>query len=164
MKETKRERFYRVAAARVNKIIKMMRLLGNCSGKNAYQYDLKQVDQIFMTLQTELDAARQRFRFGAKRFSLSEQYNLNQEIMANPHISLELPDHRSLTAVAFKQGEYPSVNIYLNSENEPPLLICFAEFNGERDAGFELCIGAYQSDDDDTKYYASYRAERRESK
>ena len=32
MKESKIDRFRRVAEARVNKIIKMIRLLGNCSG------------------------------------------------------------------------------------------------------------------------------------
>lgn len=36
MKETKNARFRRVAEARVNKIIRMLRLLGNCSGTNTY--------------------------------------------------------------------------------------------------------------------------------
>ena len=39
MKETKNARFRRVAEARVNKIIRMLRLLGNCSGTNTYAYD-----------------------------------------------------------------------------------------------------------------------------
>lgn len=38
MKETKNARFRRVAEARVNKIIRMLRLLGNCSGTNTYAY------------------------------------------------------------------------------------------------------------------------------
>ena len=33
MRESKSARFCRLAEARVNKIIKMIRLLGNCSGK-----------------------------------------------------------------------------------------------------------------------------------
>lgn len=37
MKESKIDRFRRVAEARVNKIIKMIRLLGNCSGTSVYQ-------------------------------------------------------------------------------------------------------------------------------
>ena len=36
MKETKEARFCRVAEARVNKLIRMLRLLGNCSGTNTY--------------------------------------------------------------------------------------------------------------------------------
>lgn len=39
MKETKNARFRRVAEARVNKLIRMLRLLGNCSGTNTYAYD-----------------------------------------------------------------------------------------------------------------------------
>lgn len=38
MKESKADRFRRVADARVNKIIKMIRLLGNCSGTGVYEY------------------------------------------------------------------------------------------------------------------------------
>lgn len=36
VEETKADRFRRLAEARVNKIIKMIRLLGNCSGKGVY--------------------------------------------------------------------------------------------------------------------------------
>ena len=36
--ETKRERFVRIAEARTNKILEMMRLLGNCSSKGNYEY------------------------------------------------------------------------------------------------------------------------------
>ena len=61
MKETKNARFRRVAEARVNKIIRMLRLLGNCSGTNTYAYDTDAVEQIFTALQIELDQARKRF-------------------------------------------------------------------------------------------------------
>ena len=61
MKETKNARFRRVAEARVNKIIRMLRLLGNCSGTNTYAYDADAVEQIFTALQIELDQARKRF-------------------------------------------------------------------------------------------------------
>ena len=35
-KETKRERFVRLAEARTNKLLEMMKLLGNCSSKTNY--------------------------------------------------------------------------------------------------------------------------------
>ena len=38
MKESKIDRFRRVAEARANKIIKMIRLLGNCSETGVYAY------------------------------------------------------------------------------------------------------------------------------
>ena len=62
MKETKEARFRRVAEARVNKLIRMLRLLGNCSGTNTYAYDDDAVEQIFTELQVELDRAREAIR------------------------------------------------------------------------------------------------------
>ena len=60
-RESKEDRFRRVAEARVNKIIKMIRLLGNCSRSETYTHTQEQVDQIFAALQSELDAAKARF-------------------------------------------------------------------------------------------------------
>ena len=73
MKESKADRFRRVADARVNKIIKMIRLLGNCSGTGVYEYTDTQAAYIFSALQSELDKAKRRFRkpsLGKHRFSL----------------------------------------------------------------------------------------------
>ena len=47
-KETKEERFIRLAEARVNKILSMMRLLGNLSSTGFYQYSRDQVEQILL--------------------------------------------------------------------------------------------------------------------
>ena len=58
MKESKTDRFRRVAEARVNKIIKMIRLLGNCSGTGVYEYTDTQAAYIFSALQSELDKAK----------------------------------------------------------------------------------------------------------
>ena len=116
MRESKSARFCRLAEARVNKIIKMIRLLGNCSGKAVYQYDSEQVEEIFAAIQFELDAARRRFYTEKRRFSLSKTCDLHQDILANPHISLTLPDNSVLTAVAFQQDDYPGINIYLEQE------------------------------------------------
>lgn len=159
MRESKSARFCRLAEARVNKIIKMIRLLGNCSGKAVYQYDSEQVEEIFAAIQFELDAARRRFYTEKRRFSLSKTCDLHQDILANPHISLILPDNSVLTAVAFQQDDYPGINIYLEQE-EIPQLACFVEYNPERSPCHMVCIGAYQSNDDETTYYEPYEAER----
>ena len=45
-REPKDERFVRLAEARVNKIIKMVRLLGNLSGISNYSYTQRQVEQM----------------------------------------------------------------------------------------------------------------------
>lgn len=59
--ETKRERFVRLAEARTNKILEMMRLLGNCSSKSNYEYTDDDVRQIFSALEKELKNTKNRF-------------------------------------------------------------------------------------------------------
>lgn len=59
--ETKRERFVRVAEARTNKILDMMKLLGNCSSKANYEYTDEDVRKIFNAIEREMRNARAKF-------------------------------------------------------------------------------------------------------
>lgn len=59
--ESKRERFVRLAEARVNKILEMLRLLGNCSSKGNYEYTEADVKKIFNALEHELKITKSRF-------------------------------------------------------------------------------------------------------
>ena len=59
--ETKRERFVRIAEARTNKILEMMRLLGNCSSKSNYEYNDEDIKKIFSALEKELKNTKNRF-------------------------------------------------------------------------------------------------------
>ena len=59
--ETKRERFVRIAEARTNKILEMMRLLGNCSSKGNYEYTEEDVKKIFGALERELKNTKNKF-------------------------------------------------------------------------------------------------------
>lgn len=59
--ESKAERFKRIAEARVNKIIAMIRLLGQCSTPSNYEFTDSQVNYIFSALQAELDKAKNVF-------------------------------------------------------------------------------------------------------
>ncbi len=61
-KETKEERFIRIAEARTNKILHMLRLLGNCSNKANYEYTDEDVKKIFGVLEKELKNTRMRFQ------------------------------------------------------------------------------------------------------
>ena len=112
MRESRPDRFRRVAEARVNKIIKMVRLLGNCSNPAVYAFTQEQVQQIFATLRDELDRAQKRYaRSYKKRFSLSdEQY---ASLPKYPTIVLPLPDGSSLRAVAIDDENFPAINVDL---------------------------------------------------
>lgn len=72
-KETKRERFVRIAEARTNRILDNMRLLGNCSSKSNYEYTDEDVRKIFAALEKELKQTKNRFLGGdakEERFTL----------------------------------------------------------------------------------------------
>lgn len=60
-RETKREKFVRLAEARTNKIIDMLQLLENCSNSSAYDYSQEDVDKIFSAIESEVKEARKKF-------------------------------------------------------------------------------------------------------
>ena len=59
--ESKRERFVRIAENRTNKIINMIRLLGNCSYKGNYEYTDEDVQKIFAAIDKELKNTKNKF-------------------------------------------------------------------------------------------------------
>lgn len=59
--ESKRDKFIRLAEARTNKILEMLRLLGNCSSKSNYEYTDEDVRKIFGALEKELKSTKNRF-------------------------------------------------------------------------------------------------------
>ena len=162
-KESKEDRFRRLAEARVNKILQLFRLLGNLSWTGTYAYTRDQVEQIFTTLQTELAQTKMRFlqaqKQGKKRFSLSEPYDSNDSVSEaeHPAFVIPLPDGTYLRAVGFSNTDYPCINIYWdNGINEPTESLCFAEFNPEKDGNQRVYIGVYCAEEEDTKYYGPY--------
>ena len=60
-KETKRERFVRLVEARTNKIIDMLKLLGNCSSTANYEYTEEDVKKIFGAIERELKNTKAKF-------------------------------------------------------------------------------------------------------
>ena len=71
-KETKREKFVRLAEARTNKILNMLQLLGNCANTNTYDYTQKDVEKIFAAIEAELKETKQKYQTKAnsKKFEL----------------------------------------------------------------------------------------------
>ena len=71
--ESKKERFIRIAEARTNKIINMIRLLGNCANKGNYSYTEEEVKKIFAAIDFELKQAKMKFteaESSERKFSL----------------------------------------------------------------------------------------------
>lgn len=68
---------------------------------------------------------------------------------------LALPDGTRLRAVRIHGGDYPCIQIFLDA-GECSELICFAEYNPDRYEPHCVCVGAYQSHQEDTTYYEPY--------
>ena len=66
-KETKKERFERIAEARKTKILDTVRLLENCSNKSNYDYSPDEVESIFEELSTALENAKAKFASDSKQ-------------------------------------------------------------------------------------------------
>lgn len=61
MSKQKRDDFIRLAESRTNKILEMIRLLGNLSNTSNYSYTKTDVDKIFSVIGKELENAKQKF-------------------------------------------------------------------------------------------------------
>jgi len=73
---SKRERFVRVAERRTNNVLLNLRLLGNCSNRQNYQYDQEDVKRIFQALDAEVRRIKGLFESAlgnARQFSLKNK-------------------------------------------------------------------------------------------
>ncbi len=62
MQETKNERFIRIAENRTNRIIDLIRILGNCSNTANYEYTEEDIKKIFESIEKELKTVKKVFR------------------------------------------------------------------------------------------------------
>jgi hypothetical protein len=60
-KETKNQRFRRLAAARGDRILKEIGLLGNLSNDRNYEYSSEEVQKVFAAIEAELKDCRSKF-------------------------------------------------------------------------------------------------------
>lgn len=71
----KRDKFVRLAEARVNRALKDIQLVGNLSNQAAYDYDEEDVRKIFSALSKALSSAKA--RFGADDGAGGDAFKLN---------------------------------------------------------------------------------------
>lgn len=60
-RETKREKFIRLAESRVNSTIKEINLIGNLANKSNYEYTKEDVDKIIKTLRKSVSDLESKF-------------------------------------------------------------------------------------------------------
>jgi len=62
VKESKAELFIRLAKPRTQKVLKAMKILGNCSNRNNYEYTESQVDSISNAIENAVIDLLQKFK------------------------------------------------------------------------------------------------------
>jgi hypothetical protein len=70
-KESRHDRFKRIASKRTNEILEKFRILGNCANRSSYEYTGEEVHKIFSEIDKQLKLTKTKFRVGKKeRFKL----------------------------------------------------------------------------------------------
>jgi len=66
-KNTKRERFERLAVYRTNEVLRKLKVLGNCSNRSAYDYDEADIQKIFVEIERRVKETRARFHYTKRK-------------------------------------------------------------------------------------------------
>lgn len=70
-KESRHDRFKRLASKRTNEILEKIRILGNCSNKSSYEYTEEEINRIFSEIDKQLKLTKAKFLAGKReRFKL----------------------------------------------------------------------------------------------
>ncbi len=65
--EHKRDRFKRLATIRTNAVLHRLKVLGNCSNKQLYEYDEKDLEKIFSEIEKKVRETKSKFHFSKKQ-------------------------------------------------------------------------------------------------
>lgn len=70
--ENKKDRFKRLATHRTNEVLHRLKVLSNCSNRQLYEYEEKEVDKIFSEIDKKLKETKSKFTFtkSSERFRL----------------------------------------------------------------------------------------------
>lgn len=82
-RESKRQKFVRIAETRTNTVLEKIRVLSNCSNPYAYEYTDEDVREIFGTIEQATKRARAKFEDGSHgelpKFQLTSRHELTEE-------------------------------------------------------------------------------------
>ena len=65
--EHPRDRFKRLATQRTNIVLKRLKVLGNCSNRNIYEYDEQDIEKIFSEVERKVKETKAKFHFPKKK-------------------------------------------------------------------------------------------------
>ena len=65
--ESSSDRFKRLGTLRTNAVLQKLKVLSNCSNRQAYAYDEEDVDKIFSEIERRVKEVKAKFHFPKKR-------------------------------------------------------------------------------------------------
>lgn len=65
--ESNRDRFKRLGTQRTNAVLQRLKVLGNCSNRQAYEYDENDINKIFSEIERTVRETKTKFHFPKKR-------------------------------------------------------------------------------------------------
>lgn len=65
--EHPRDRFKRLATQRTNIVLKRLKVLGNCSNRQIYEYEEPDIDKIFSEIERKVKETKAKFHFPKKK-------------------------------------------------------------------------------------------------
>ncbi|MGB3921851.1 MAG: hypothetical protein WBL19_01025 [Minisyncoccia bacterium] len=65
--ESSRERFKRLASLRTNAVLHRLKVLSNCSNRQLYEYDERDVEKIFTEVERKVREAKSKFHFNKRQ-------------------------------------------------------------------------------------------------
>lgn len=65
--EHPRDRFKRLATQRTNAVLKRLKVLGNCSNRNIYEYEEQDIEKIFTEIERKVKEVKAKFHFPKSR-------------------------------------------------------------------------------------------------
>jgi hypothetical protein len=64
--EEKRQRFKKLATLRTNAVLHRLKVLGNCSNRQLYEYDEKEIDKIFSEIEKKVKEVKSKFHYNKR--------------------------------------------------------------------------------------------------
>lgn len=61
--DSKKDRFKRLATLRTNEVLYRLKVLSNCSNRQLYEYDEKEIDKIFSEIEKKVKEVKSKFHF-----------------------------------------------------------------------------------------------------
>lgn len=64
--ESKRDRFKRLATIRTNAVLHRLKVLGNCTNRQLYEYEERDIEKIFSEIEKKVRETKSKFHFTKK--------------------------------------------------------------------------------------------------